>query len=120
MNHFQPCFSWSLTKWFERLSCYQPVYEVELYIQVIKSNVDFPIWVGEISKQSEVPIEVFGRSEVDGIEACVGNIKQRVFWLDNQEDDQSCEAKEDYEEAEHQAYDRTAPDYWVCPPRLME
>lgn len=55
------------------------------------------VGVGEVCENGEVPIEIFRCIKVDSAEACIWYVKQRISWSNNQENDQSCNSKEDEE-----------------------
>lgn len=42
-------------------------------------------------------------------------VKDRVSWLDNKKNDQSCDSKQDYDYAKDHTDDGAAPDGWICP-----
>lgn len=71
------------------------------------------IRVGEVCENGEVPIEIFRCVEVDGAEARIGYVKHRISWSNNQENDQSCNSKEDEEKTKNETQDCKTPYNWI-------
>lgn len=120
MDLYQPHFSGLLTEGLKNMSCYETLRKVELNVEVLESDTQFPIWVSKICQKCNVTIQKLRRIKVDDTEACCRGVKHRGSRFDSNEDDQSCDAKEDEEEAKQQTQDCPEPYNRISPPRLPE
>lgn len=100
MNLNQPHFSSPLTERLNHLSCYKALIKVELDVEVLESNAQFLVRVGEIREECYVAVEELWRVEVDDTEARCWGVERRISWFDSDEDYERGDAEEDEEEAE--------------------
>lgn len=109
VHRLQPRLACPLSERLHRLDRDDPVVEVQLHAQVLEREVYLVVWIGEVGEEGEVAIQVRGGVDVDGVEACGGQIQRGVPRLDDEEDDERDDPREDEEKTEDDAHDRTTP-----------
>lgn len=117
MNLNQPHFSGPLTERLDYLSCYEALRKVELDVEVLKSNTQFLVRVGEIREERYVTIEELRGVEVDDAEARRRGVERRASRFESDEYYERDDAEEDEQEAEEKAQDGTEPHDWIRSPR---
>lgn len=68
---------------------------VELDARVLENEVHLGVWIGEVGKKREVPVEVRGGVEVYAVEACAGDVEHGGPRLDHEEDNEGDDAGKD-------------------------
>lgn len=99
------------------MSRYEPVREIQSYIQILKSHVQLLIWIGEIHKKDQVAVEIVWRIKVDAVEIGCRYVKKWIPWFDCNENYQTCDSEEDENEAKEETEYGSAPHEQISPAR---
>ena len=115
MNLYQPHFPRPLPERLHNLARNQTAREVELDVEVLELDSQFPVRVREVCKECDVSVEKLWGVEVDHAEGRCRDVQDRAPRLDPHEDDERGDAEEDEEEAEDEAQDCPKPHHRISP-----